>query len=141
MPDRWLRFFAPPELESVGGTLGRDSRLEPPGARVSMDPMKRVGNIPLPADEIAEFCRRHRIRKLAIFGSALREDFGPDSDVDVLVEFEAGAAVGLFRLAGLEFELSRILGGRKVDLNTANCLSPYFRDEVVTEAVVQYVAD
>ena len=97
--------------------------------------------MPVPDDEVADFCRRHRIAKLAFFGSAVRDDFQPGSDVDVLVEFEPGAAVGLFRLAGMEFELSDILGGRKVDLNTPNCLSRYFRDEVVAEAVVQYVAN
>lgn len=129
------------EFERVVVTVRQDSRLERASARVSMDAMKRLGGIPVPADEIADFCRRHRIRKLGFFGSALGDDFGPASDVDVLVEFEPGAAVGLFRLAGLEFELSGILGGRKVDLNTPNCLSPYFRDEVVAEAVVQYVAD
>ncbi|PWH18787.1 MAG: nucleotidyltransferase [Anaerolineae bacterium] len=84
---------------------------------------------------LAEFCRRHRIRKLAFFGSVLRDDFGPASDVDVLVEFESGARVGLIRLAGIENELSELLG-RKVDLNTPGCLSPYFRDEVLREAEV-----
>lgn len=84
---------------------------------------------------MAEFCRRHRIRKLAFFGSVLRDDFGPASDVDVLVEFESGARVGLIRLAGIENELSELLG-RKVDLNTPGCLSPYFRDEVLREAEV-----
>lgn len=81
-------------------------------------------------DTLAEFCGRHRIRKLAFFGSVLRDDFGPDSDVDVLVEFEPGARVGLIGLAGMENELSDLLG-RKVDLNTVGCLSPYFRDEVL----------
>jgi hypothetical protein len=84
---------------------------------------------------LAEFCRRHRIRKLAFFGSVLRDDFGPSSDVDVLVEFEPGARVGLIRLAGMENELSDLLG-RKVDLNTSGCLSPYFREEVLREAEV-----
>jgi predicted nucleotidyltransferase len=84
---------------------------------------------------LEEFCRRHRIRKLAFFGSVLRDDFGPTSDVDVLVEFEPGARVGLIRLASIENELSELLG-RKVDLNTPGCLSPYFRDEVLQEAEV-----
>ncbi len=84
---------------------------------------------------LAEFCRRHRIRKLAFFGSVLRDDFDPTSDVDVLVEFEPGTRVGLIRLAGIENELSKLLG-RKVDLNTPGCLSPYFRDEVLREAEV-----
>lgn len=97
-------------------------------------------NIDMPGDEIAEFCQRHHIRKLALFGSVLRDDFESDSDVDVLIEFKEGCAVGLLRLAGLELELSRILHGRKVDLNTPNCLSRYFREAVVAEAQVQYAA-
>lgn len=84
---------------------------------------------------IAEFCRKNGIRKLAIFGSALREDFGPQSDLDVLVEFQPGVHAGLLRLAHLEEELSQLLG-RKVDLNTPGCLSPYFREEVLREAKV-----
>ncbi len=74
-----------------------------------------------------------------MFGSALREDFSPDSDVDVLVEFEPNTRVGLIRLTGLEIELGEILG-RKVDLNTPGFLSKYYRDEVFAEAVVQYDA-
>jgi predicted nucleotidyltransferase len=69
----------------------------------------------------------------------LRDDFGPDSDVDVLVEFEPGHVPGLFRLAGMELELAAILGGRKVDMNTPQCISRYFRDQVQAEAKVQYV--
>ncbi len=89
------------------------------------------------SQEIAEFCRRHHIRMLAFFGSVLREDFGPESDVDVLVEFEPGHVPGL-ALFSMEEELSRILG-RKVDLNTRGFLSPYFRDRVLSEAEIQYV--
>jgi predicted nucleotidyltransferase len=96
--------------------------------------------IDVPKDRIAEFCRLNHIRRLAFFGSVLRDDFGPDSDVDVLVEFEPGARVGLFELYDMEQELSRILGGRKVDVNTAKSLSKYFRDEVLQEAEVQYAA-
>jgi len=88
-------------------------------------------------DKIAEFCRRHHIRKLAFFGSVLRDDFRPDSDVDVLVEFEPGHVPGL-RFFDMEAELSEILG-RKVDLNTPRFLSRYFRDRVEAEADVQYV--
>ena len=100
-----------------------------------MNPAK----IDVPKDRIADFCRRHHIRKLAPFGSVLREDFGPGSDLNVLVEFERGHPVGLIRLAGIERELSDLLG-RKVDLNTPGFLSPYFRDEVLREAAVEYVA-
>ena len=95
-------------------------------------------HIEIPKDRIAEFCRRNQIRRLALFGSVLRDDFGPDSDVDVLVEFEPGQTPGL-RFFGMEIELSEILG-RKVDLNTPGFLSDYFRDEVLAEAEVQYDA-
>ena len=93
--------------------------------------------IAIPKGQIAEFCRRHHIRKLSLFGSVLRDDFRPDSDVDVLVEFEPEHIPGLIRFAGMELELSQLLGGRKVDLNTPQFLSPYFRDEVLEEAAVQ----
>lgn len=87
--------------------------------------------------ELAEFCRRHHIRRLAFFGSVLRDDFAPDSDVDVLVEFEPGARVGLIGFAGIENELGRLIG-RKVDLNTAGFLSPYFREEILRDAETAY---
>lgn len=92
----------------------------------------------VPKDKIAEFCRRHYICKLAFFGSVLRPDFGPNSDVDVLVEFEPGHVPGL-AFFSMENELSEILG-RKVDLNTPQFLSRYFREEVLAEAQVQYAA-
>jgi uncharacterized protein len=95
--------------------------------------------ITMDREQIAEFCRRNHIRKLALFGSVLRDDFGEDSDVDVLVEFEPGYPVGLIRMAGMEIELSGVIG-RKADLRTANDLSKYFRDEVVAQAEVQYAA-
>ena len=90
-------------------------------------------------NRIAEFCKRNRIRRLSLFGSVLREDFGPESDVDILVEFEPGTRIGLIRLAGLEIELGNIVG-RKVDLNTYGFLSKYYRDQVLAEADVQYDA-
>ena len=92
----------------------------------------------LPRDKIADFCRRHHIRKLAVFGSVLHGDSRPDSDLDILVEFEPGHVPGL-AFFGMEQELSELLG-RKVDLNTPQFLSPYFRDEVLAEAEVQYAA-
>jgi hypothetical protein len=92
----------------------------------------------IPKERLAEFCRKHRIKKLALFGSVLREDFKSDSDVDVLVEFESGHVPGLAFFA-MEEELSKILG-RKVDLHTPAFLSRYFRDMVMKEAEVQYVA-
>jgi len=94
--------------------------------------------IDLPKDKIAEFCRAHHIRRLAVFGSALRPDFRPDSDIDILVEFEPEHIPSLFGMARLERKLSALLGGRKVDLRTPEDLSRYFRQEVLKEAEVQY---
>jgi predicted nucleotidyltransferase len=87
---------------------------------------------------IAEFCQKNHIRRLALFGSVLREDFHPESDVDVLVDFEPAHVPGLFGIARMERELSAIFGGRKVDLRTAEDLSRYFRQDVLREAEVQY---
>ena len=97
--------------------------------------------IRLPQAELAAFCRRHHIIKLALFGSALREDFGADSDVDVLVEFEEGRVPGFLGMAAMERELSALLGGRAVDLRTPEDLSRYFRYEVLNAAVVQYARE
>lgn len=95
----------------------------------------------IPKDRIADFCRRHHIQRLSVFGSALREDFREDSDVDILVEFEPGHAPGLLKLARMERELAQLLGGRKVDLRTPEDLSRYFREEVLKEAEVQYAQE
>ena len=94
-------------------------------------------NIDIPKEKIAEFCRRNHIRKLALFGSALGDEFRPGSDIDLLVEFYPDHIPGLIRLAGMEIELTEIVG-RKVDLRTEEDLSNYFRDEVVKSAEVQY---
>ena len=88
-------------------------------------------------DALAEFCREHGIRRLSVFGSALREDFGPESDVDVLVEFEPARTPGLLGVARIELELSELFAGRKVDLRTPEDLSRYFRQEVLDTAEVQ----
>jgi predicted nucleotidyltransferase len=88
----------------------------------------------IPQEEIAAFCRRHHIRRLALFGSVLRGDLGPDSDVDVLVEFDPDHIPGL-AFFSMQHELSQILG-REVDLNTPQFLSPYFRQQVQDEAAV-----
>src|SRR5277367_2463884 len=88
--------------------------------------------------KLAEFCRINHIFRLALFGSILRDDFRPESDIDVLIEFEPDHVPGL-RFFTLERELSELLG-RKVDLNTPNFLSPYFRGRVLAEAEIQYVA-
>jgi len=92
----------------------------------------------IPNNFIKDFCRKHHIRKLSIFGSYLREDFGPESDLDFLVEFEERRTPGYFELADMEEELSDALGGCKVDLRTPQELSRYFRDKVMAEAEVQY---
>ncbi|MBI5525330.1 MAG: nucleotidyltransferase family protein [Deltaproteobacteria bacterium] len=94
--------------------------------------------IEIPRDKIASFCRANGIRRLALFGSILRDDFRADSDVDVLVEFQPGVRVGLDFIR-MQDDLSTILG-RRVDLHTAASLSKYFRDEVLHEALVQYAA-
>lgn len=99
-----------------------------------------MNGIVFPKEKLAEFCRRNHILKLSLFGSALREDFRPNSDVDVLVVFEEGHAPGFFGLARMEEELSGLLGGRKVDLRTPQDLSHYFREEVLSSAAVQYDA-
>jgi len=96
-----------------------------------------TAKIAVDRDAVAGFCRKHSIRRLALFGSVLRDDFSPESDVDVLVEFEPGRRIGLMGMAKLELELSALLG-RKADLRTAPELSRYFRDEVLAEAEEQY---
>ena len=100
--------------------------------------MNKTG-IELPKEKIAEFCKRNHIRRLSLFGSFLHSDFKPDSDIDFLVEFDPAHILGLIRLAGMENELSEILG-RKVDLRTPQELSRYFRQEVIDSAEVQYAA-
>ncbi len=95
-----------------------------------------VAQILIDREKLAAFCRKHHIRKLAFFGSVLRDDFGPDSDVDVLVEFEPGYVPGL-AFFSMQDELSELIA-REVDLNTPQFLSHYFRNEVLAEAEVQY---
>ncbi len=92
------------------------------------------GRITVSPEVVADFCRRHHIRKLSLFGSVLRDDFGPGSDVDVLVEFEPGSVPGFFGLHEMERELS-VAFGRKVDLNTPASLSRFFRDRVLAQAI------
>ena len=95
----------------------------------------------LPRERIADFCRRNHIRKLALFGSILRGDFGPESDIDILVEFQPGHVPGFFRLVDMEEELSVLFGGRRVDIRTRQDLSHYFRDEVLAMAEEQYAQE
>lgn len=97
-----------------------------------------MASISISKQQLADFCQSRGIVKLAIFGSAIHDELGPDSDIDVLVEFQPTRIPGLFGIARLERELSTIFGGRKVDLRTPEDLSPYFRNDVVEEAEVQY---
>jgi uncharacterized protein len=89
---------------------------------------------------LTALCRRHQIRRLSLFGSTLKGTARPDSDIDLLVEFEPGAKTTLLDMAQIELELSGLLDGRRVDLRTAGDLSRYFRDRVVREALEQYAA-
>lgn len=100
--------------------------------------MRRHG-IEFPDQQIAAFCRKHGVARLALFGSILRDDFGPDSDVDVLVEFEPNRTPGFFAFAGMQMELAQIIG-RRIDLRTPADLSQYFRDTVLSQAVTHYAA-
>jgi predicted nucleotidyltransferase len=97
-------------------------------------------NLTIARERLAAYCQEHGIRRLAIFGSALRDDFRPDSDIDVLVEFEPDHIPSLLGIARMERELSAFFGGRKVDLRTPEDLSRYFRQRVLAEAEVQYAA-
>ena len=114
---------------------------QPPSVVLRLDIMATStrSRFDVPREELEEFCRAHRVRRLALFGSVLREDFGPASDVDVLVEFEPDARVGLFEMSRMERELERIVG-RKIDLRTPAELSRYFRDDVLEQAEVRYAA-
>ncbi len=93
--------------------------------------------VSIPGVELVEFCRRHPIRKLSVFGSALRDDFGPDSDIDMLVEFEPDARISFFDIVTMEMELTDMMG-RQVDLRTPQELSRYFRQKVLDTAQVVY---
>jgi predicted nucleotidyltransferase len=95
--------------------------------------------VTIPHDTIADFCRRHQVRRLALFGSALRDDFSPDSDIDVLVEFAEDTRIGLFAMGAMQMELSALLG-REVDLKTAGFLHPRFRQQVIEKAETIYEA-
>jgi len=97
-----------------------------------------IKKINIPTKKIAEFCQRNHIRKLSLFGSVLGENFNPESDVDILVEFKPGKGPGYIGLAHMQRELSIIIGGRTIDLRTSQELSRYFREEVCSSAEVQY---
>jgi predicted nucleotidyltransferase len=97
-----------------------------------------MNRLPIDSESLVALCRRHGIRRLSLFGSVLRGTDRPDSDVDLLVEFEPEQVPGLLGVANLEAELSALLGGRRVDVRTAQDLSRYYREEVVRTALVQY---
>jgi|SRR5215207_5301118 len=99
-----------------------------------------TARLPFDPDALATLCRRHHIRRLSLFGSVLKGTARPDSDVDLLVEFIPGKEPGLLGLAGIELELSQLVGGRQVDLRTPQDLSKYFREEVLRTAQVQYAS-
>ena|SRR5258705_3145361 len=94
--------------------------------------------IPIDQEKLAEFCRKNHIRKLWFFGSVLRDDFRPDSDVDVLYEFEPGHSVGFFGLFDMEEELSALVGGHRVEMFEPQYLNRWIKDEVLSSAQVQY---
>jgi uncharacterized protein len=94
-------------------------------------------NISVPEKQLADFCQRHHIRRLSLFGSVLSDRFGPESDVDILVEFETGHTPGL-SLIRMQDELSALFGGRRIDLVTPKFLNKRIRDKIVAEAAVQY---
>jgi len=96
-------------------------------------------SIPIPKDKIRDFCERNHINRLSFFGSIQRNDFTPESDIDILVEFEQGFTPGFFRLLDMEEELSSLLGNRKIDLRTPEDLSRYFREEIKNESEACYV--
>lgn len=96
-------------------------------------------HLSVPKQRLKSFCREHGIKWLAIYGSALRDDFGPESDVDVLVEFEPDRVPGFLGLAGMQLELQELFSGRTIDLRTPEDLSPYFRQDVLEAAEIQYV--
>jgi predicted nucleotidyltransferase len=96
-----------------------------------------TSRISVPRERIAEFCRKRRIRKLSLFGSVLRDDFGPESDIDVLVEFEADHSVG-FEWLDIEEELSGLFGGRRIDMVREKYLNRRLRKRILDSAEVQY---
>jgi len=105
------------------------------------EPTGLLAKISVPQRAIEEFCKKNHISRLSLFGSVLHGNFGPESDIDLLVEFEPGHIPGLLEIARMERELSELLGGQKVDLRTPEDLSRYFRDEVLREAEVQYAQE
>jgi predicted nucleotidyltransferase len=97
-----------------------------------------MARLDIPQIDIEKFCVRNQIKRLALFGSILRDDFRPDSDIDILVEFMPGRHIGMLAMARMERELAQLFAGRKIDLRTPFELSRYFRDEVLKNAEICY---
>lgn len=97
-----------------------------------------AAHITVPQADIASFCRRNGVRRIALFGSVLTNRFSEASDIDVLIEFQPRERVGFFRLAEIESELSELFGGRRIDLRTPGDLSRYFRNDVVRNSLALY---
>ncbi len=95
-------------------------------------------SIDIPKDQVEDFCKKNLIKKFSFFGSVTREDFSPDSDIDVLVEFYSDQSPSFFGLAQMRRDLSKILGGRKIDLLTPKGISKYIRKEILSSAIIQY---
>ncbi len=100
--------------------------------------MNNRRELKIPKAKLEAFCKKHHIKSLSFFGSVLRDDFGDSSDVDVLVEFDPKHVPGYIQLARIEEEFSRLIGGRRVDINTPKCLSRYFRHQVVADSKLVY---
>ena len=112
----------------------RNTALNPTNASSVAVASRIRERVRVPKRQLAAFCQRYHVKSLALFGSVLRDDFRPDSDIDVLVEFQPGKTPGLFTIVDMEDELSALFENRKVDLRTAQDLSRFFRDKVVREA-------
>ncbi|RQD82197.1 MAG: nucleotidyltransferase [Methanocalculus sp. MSAO_Arc2] len=102
--------------------------------------MTNTPQITIPHTEIAAFCRKYHILSLALFGSVLREDFTPESDIDILIGFEESKTPGFFTILTMEEELSELFGGRKIDIRTTEELSRYFRDDLTASCIICYKA-
>jgi predicted nucleotidyltransferase len=99
-----------------------------------------INELTIDKHSLADFCQRHHIRRLSVFGSALRNDFRPESDVDVLVEYEPEHAPG-WEIVDMEEELGHLFGGRKIDMVNRKYLSPRLKERILATAVVQYEDD
>jgi predicted nucleotidyltransferase len=126
--------------EAFGEFISRHASTSAAGRRASYNQGEMAGPcVEVDRRKLEQLCRRHHVRRLSLFGSVLREDFGPESDIDVLVEFEAGHTPGLSFIQ-IERELSALFGGRAVDLVTPRFLNHRIRDRVLAEAEIQYAA-